>query len=139
MANGASAQVSVQSRGTYRVPSIIGGGSVGSCSMIPTGNYFDDTTRCTCRMALAWKVVCPKDKHGDQGSRDYSQHHLAATAAIPKLFGTAKHFRTMNTDSKLTYKYKDIQSKYVGNLDKLKLFRTRMEAFDMFDPFLILT
>jgi hypothetical protein len=82
---------------------------------------------------------CPKGKCGYQGSRNYSWHHLAATAAIPNLFGAAKHFCTKNTDSKLSYKYKDIQSKYVGNLDKLKLFRKRMEAFDMFDPFLIPT
>jgi hypothetical protein len=66
-------------------------------------------------------------------------HHLAATAAIPELFGAAKHFCTKNADGKLSYKYKDIQSKYVGNLDKLKLFRKCMEAFDMFDPFLIPT
>ena len=79
----------------------------------------------------------PKGKCGDQGSRNYSWHHLAATAAIPELFGAAKHFCTKNADGKLSYKYKDIQSKYVGNLDKLKLFRKRMEAFDMFDPFLI--
>ena len=38
MANGESAQVSLQSRGTYRVPSIIGGGSAGSHLIIPTGN-----------------------------------------------------------------------------------------------------
>jgi hypothetical protein len=66
-------------------------------------------------------------------------HHLAATAAILELFGVAKHFCTKNADSKLSYKYKDIQSEYVGNLDELKLFRKRMEAFDMFDPFLIPT
>jgi hypothetical protein len=42
---GASAQASIQSRGTYRVLSIIGGGSTGSCSIIPMGNYFDDTTQ----------------------------------------------------------------------------------------------
>jgi hypothetical protein len=90
-------------------------------------------------MVLAWKVVCPKGKHGDQGLRDYSRHCLAATAAILELFGAAKHFRTKNVDGKLSYKYKDIQSKYVGNLDKLKPFRKCMEVFDMFDPFLILT
>ncbi len=69
--------------------------------------------------------------------RDYSQLHLAAIAVIPGLFGAAKHFRTKNADVELSYKYKDIQSKYVGTLDKLKLFRKRMEAFDMFDLFLI--
>jgi hypothetical protein len=75
----------------------------------------------------------------DQGLRNYSWHHSAATAAILELFGAAKHFHTKNAGGGLSYKYKDIQSKYVGNLDKLKLFRKRMEAFDMFDPYLIPT
>ncbi len=87
------------------------------------GNYFDDTTQRSCWMVLTQKVVYPKGKHGDQGPRDYSQNHLAATATIPKIFGAVKHFCTKNADGKLSYKYKDIQSKYVGNLDKLKLFR----------------
>ena len=46
-------------------------------------------------------------------------------------------FCTKNADGELSFKYKDIQFKYVGNLDKLKLFRNCMEAFDMFDPILI--
>jgi hypothetical protein len=62
---------------------------------------------------------------------------LAATAAIPELFGVAKHFCTKNANGELSYKYKDVQSEYVVNLDKLKLFRKHIEAFDMFDPFLI--
>jgi hypothetical protein len=62
---------------------------------------------------------------------------LAATAALPELFGAVKHFHTKNADGELSYKYKDIQSEYVGNLDKLKLFRKHLEACDMFDPFLI--
>ncbi len=62
---------------------------------------------------------------------------MAATAAIPELFGAAKHFPTKNSDGKLSYKYKAIQSEYVGNLDMLKLIRKHMEAFDMFDPFII--
>ncbi len=108
---GASAHASVQSRGSFWVPSIIGGGFTGSRSIIPTGNYFDDTTRRSSRMVLAQKVVCPMGKHGDQGSRNYSWHHLAATAAIPELFGAVKIFCTKNADGKLSYKYKDIQSK----------------------------
>ncbi len=80
------------------MPSVIGGASAGSRSTIPTGNYFDDTTRHSRRMVAARKVVCPKGKCGDQGSRDYSQHHSAATAAIPELFGAAKHFCTKNAD-----------------------------------------
>ncbi len=68
---------------------------------------------------------------------NYSRHHSAATAAIPELIGAARHFHTKNVDAKLSYKYKDIQSKYVGNLDMLKLFRKCMEVFDMFDAFLL--
>jgi hypothetical protein len=64
---------------------------------------------------------------------------LAATAALPELFAAAKHFYTKNADGELSYKYKDIQFEYVGNLDKLKLFRNRMEAFNMFDPFSFLS
>jgi hypothetical protein len=107
---GASAQGSVQSRGPFRVPSIIGGVSAGSRSIIRTGNYFDDTIQRSSWMVLARKVVCPKGKRGDQGSCDYSWHHLAATAAIPELFGAAKHFCTKKADGELSYKYKDIQT-----------------------------
>ncbi len=117
------------------MPSIIGGGYAGSCSIISMGNYFDDTTRRSCWMVSARKVVCPKGKRGDQGLHNYSWHHVAATAAILELFGPAKHFCTKNTDVELSYKYKDIPSKY----DKLKLFRKCMDAFVMFDPFLIPT
>ena len=98
LAKGASAQVSVHTRGTFRVLSVIQGASAGSCSIIPTGNYFDDTTRRSCRMVAARKAVCLKGKCGDQGSCDYSRHHSASTAAIPELFGAAKHFRTKNAD-----------------------------------------
>jgi len=47
------------------------------------------------------------------------------------LFGAAKHFRTKNAEGELAYKYKNIQSEYVGNLDMLKLYRKRLEAFDI--------
>ena len=69
--------------------------------------------------------------------RGYDWHHLAATAAIPELFGMAKHFCTKNSEGELSYKYKDIQSKYVANQDKLMLFRKPMDAFDMFNPFIV--
>jgi hypothetical protein len=123
-----------------RVPSVVrtgGAGSISSCSVIATGDYFNETTRRSCHVISARKVICPKNACGFQGSRDYSWHHEAATAALPELFGVAKHYRTKNADEELSYKYKDIQSKYVENLDKLKQFRKCMEAFDMLDPFLI--
>jgi hypothetical protein len=83
------------------------------------GNYLADTiwhSRC---VVSAPKVVFPKDKRGDQGLHDHSWHHLAATAAILELFGAATYFCTKNADGEFYYKYKDIQSEYVGNPDKL--------------------
>jgi hypothetical protein len=136
--SGLASGASPMSRGS-QVPTVIGGGaSAGSCSIIPTGNYFNAPFWHSCRVVSARKVVCPKEKCGAQGLCDYSRHHYAATTALPpELFGAAKHFCTKNMDREFEYKYKDIQSEYVGNLDELKLFRKHMEAFDMFNPFLI--
>ncbi len=105
---GASTPVSIHTRVSYRVPSVIGGRTI-----TPTGNYFDDANWHSHQDITARKIVCPKSKCGAQGSRDYDQHHLAATAAIPEPFGASQHFCTKNSDGKLSYEYKDIQSKYV--------------------------
>ena len=79
-----------------RVPSIIrtgGAGSISSRSVVATGNYFDETARRSCHVISARKVICPKNKRGVQGSRDYIRHHEVATAALPKLFGVAKQIQ----------------------------------------------
>ncbi len=123
------------------VPAFVGGqgagSSVASRSVIPTENYFNESARRSHREILERKVICPKEKRGPQGSRDYCRTHAAATAALPELFGAAKHFRTKNFDGELAYKYKDIQSEYVGNLDKLKLLRKLMIAYDLYNPFMV--
>jgi hypothetical protein len=127
-------------RSAAPVPSVVrtgGAGSISSRSVVATGNYFNETARRSRHVISARKVIFPNNAHGVQGSRDYSWHHEATTAVLPELFGAAKHYCTKNADGELSYKYKDIQSEYVGNLDKLKLFRKHMEAFDMLDPFLI--
>ena len=130
-------QRSSRSHRSHRtIPAVVGGGNSVQ-SIIGTGNYFDDTAQRSRRVVAARKIVCPKNTRGLQGSRDYSQQHAAATAALPDLFGAAKHFRTKNAEGELSYKYKDIQSEYVGNLDKLKLYRKRLEAYDMLSPFYI--
>jgi hypothetical protein len=115
-------------RSAARVPSVVqtgGAGSISSHSVVATGNYFNETAQHSCHVISARKVICPKNAHGVQGLCDYSWHHEATTAALPK-----KHYHTKNADGELSYKYKDIQSEYVGNLDKLKLFRKCMEAFN---------
>jgi hypothetical protein len=139
-AGGASvvSQHSARSHQSNRsIPAVVGGGNSVHQSIIGTGNYFDDTAQRSRRVVAARKIVCPKNTRGSQGSRDYSRQHAAATAALPDLFGAAKHFRTKNAEGELAYKYKDIQSEYVGNLDKLKLYRKRLEAFNMLSPFYI--
>jgi hypothetical protein len=101
---GGASHVSAAAASAGRVPSIVGGGISGeisvstACSVVATGNYFDETARRSCRVISARKVVCLKDKRGAQGLRDYSRHHAAATSALPDLFGAAKHFRTKNVD-----------------------------------------
>jgi hypothetical protein len=93
-----------------QVPTVIGGGaSAESRSIIPTGNYFDAALWRSCCVVSALRVVCPKKKHRAQGSRDFSCHHLAATAALAEIFGAAKHFCTQNANGELFYKYKDIR------------------------------
>ncbi len=94
---------------SHRILTVIGGGS-SIRSIIGPGNYFHDTAQRSCRVVAARKVVCPKDTRGLQGLCDYSRQHAAATAALPDLFGAAKHSRTKNADGELAYKYKDIQS-----------------------------
>ncbi len=96
------------SRSAACIPSIIqtgGAGSISSCSVVATGSYFNETSRRSRHVISARKVICPKNKHGVQGSRDYSWHHVAATAALPKLFGATKLYRTKNADGELSYKY----------------------------------
>jgi hypothetical protein len=94
---GASTQVSINSRASYRVPTVIGG-----LTVTPTGNYFDDANRRSHQDIAGRKVVCPKGKRGAQGLHDYDWHHMAATAVIPELFGAAKHFCTENSDGELS-------------------------------------
>jgi hypothetical protein len=93
------------------IPSIIRtgrAGSISSCSVVATGNYFNETAQRSRHVISARKIICHKNARGVQGSRDYSRHHEADTAALPKLFGAAKHYRTKNADRELSYKYKDI-------------------------------
>ncbi len=56
-------------------------------TIIPTGNYFDASVWCSFHVVSAQKVVCPKENQGAQGSPNFSCYQLAATAALPDLFG----------------------------------------------------
>jgi hypothetical protein len=54
-------------RSAARVPSVVrtgGAGSISSCSVIATGNYFNETARRSCHVISARKVICPKNARG---------------------------------------------------------------------------
>ncbi len=49
----------------------------------------------------------------------------------------AKHFHAKNAEGEASNKYANLQSKYAGNLAKIKTLKWRMDAWDMISPFVI--
>ncbi len=121
-----------------RVPSRVSlAASAASASVIPTSGYFVGTQkRQTIEINACW-VICPKHARGAHGSRDYARHQEAATKAIPHPFSLAKHFHATNAIGGASNKYANLQSKYAGNLAKIKTLKRGMNAWDMISPFVI--
>ncbi len=87
----------------------------------------------------ARRVISPKRAQGVLGSHDYECHQEAATKALPHIFASAKHFHAKNAEGESFNKYANLQSKYASNLAKIKSFKQHMDAWDVFDPFVIPT
>jgi hypothetical protein len=120
-----------------RVPSQVSlAASAASTSVIPTSGYFGSQKRQAFEIN-ARRVICPKHARGAHGSRDYAHHQEAATKAIPYPFALAKHFHAKNAEGEASNKYASLQSKYAGNLAKIKTLKQRMDAWDMISPFVI--
>jgi hypothetical protein len=49
----------------------------------------------------------------------------------------AKHFHAKNAEGEASNKYANLQSKYAGNLAKIKTLKQRMDAWDIISPFVI--
>ena len=136
-----------------RVPSHLSlAASAASASVLPTSGYFGsqkrqaveiNARRVICpkhargagyfgsqkRQSVeinARRVICPKHARGAHVSRDYARHQEAATKAIPYPFASAKHFHAKNADDEASNKYANLQSKYAGNLVKIKTLKRRM-------------
>jgi hypothetical protein len=105
-------------------------------SVIAMSGYFGATRRPATEIN-ARQVICPKSAQGVLGSRDYTRHQEAATKALPLNFASAKHFHAKNAEGESSNKYANLQSKYAGNLAKIKSFKRHMNAWDMSDPFVI--
>ena len=121
-----------------RIPSHVSlTASAASASVIPISGYFGTQKRQAIEINARPGVICPKHAHGAHGSRDYACHQEAATKALPYPFALAKHFHTKNAEGEASNKYANLQSKYAGNLAKIKTIKRRMDAWDMISPFVI--
>jgi hypothetical protein len=96
-------------------------------SIVATSGYFG-VTRWPVAEINACQVICPKSARGVLGSRDYTHHQEAATKALPHIFAIAKHFHAKNAEGESSYKYVNLQSKYSGNLAKIKSFKRHMDT-----------
>ena len=83
-------------------------------------------------------MVCIKIKRVPEGLRERSINYGNKTKALLQTFGAAKHFIYKKGGSEST-KYTNIQSEYVGNLDKIKFLEACIMDYDMRDTFIILT
>jgi hypothetical protein len=108
-------------------------------SVVATSGYFIGTTCWSVAEINACRVIFPKSARGVLGSCDYIRHQEAATKALPHVFASAKHFHAKNAEGESSNKYANLQSKYAGNLTKIKNFKCHMDAWDMSDPFVIPT
>jgi len=104
--------------------------------VIPISGYFGTQKRQATEIN-AHRVICPKHACGAHGSRDYARHQEATTKALIYPFASAKHFRAKNAERGASNKYANLQSKYAGNLAKIKTLKRRMDARDMICPFVI--
>jgi hypothetical protein len=108
-------------------------------SVVATNGYFVGATCRSVAEINAHRVICPKSAHRVLGSHDYTRHQEAATKALLNVFAGAKHFHAKNAEGESSNKYANLQSKYAGNLAKIKNFKRHMNAWDMSDPFVIST
>jgi hypothetical protein len=60
--------------------------------------FFSDSSPITEVDFAKNEVIIPKDKHGTEGSKEYSYAFALATTAMSPKLGAAKHFVTKNED-----------------------------------------
>jgi hypothetical protein len=110
--------------------------AIAATSVVASGYFIGTTCWSVAEINARW-VICPKSARGVLGSRDYTCHQEAATKVLTHVFASAKHFHAKNAEGEYSNKYANLQSKYAGNLAKIKNFQCHMEAWDMSDPFVI--
>jgi hypothetical protein len=96
-------------------------------SKVATSEYFGSTRWTPTEINTRW-VICPKTARRAHGSCDYSRHQEVVTRALPHIFPSAKHFHAKNSEGNASNMYTNLQSKYAGNLGKIKNFKRHMNA-----------
>ena len=93
--------------------------------------YWGRTTKRTKEEILQRHVVCVKDKHVPEGSRERKIRHANAMKVISQTFVSANNFVPKNSEgSSESTDYTNIQSEYIGNLAKTKLLEARIITYD---------
>ena len=104
-------------------------------------SVFDLTTAKTDDEYLKGKVAVPKDKRGAPGSPEYGKNYKYAVDVLPcEKFAAAAYVGPTSREGEAesgTTHYKNIQSMYVSNRDKLKVLKERVIRYDMLDAVMI--
>ena len=81
------------------------------------------------------KIVVSKDKRGEKGSREYGTHYRLATEKLSRSFDAPAQFVPIvrEEEDESRTRYKDIQSMYVGNIERLQELKERAERYDLVD------
>ena len=88
--------------------------------------YLVRTTKQTREEILQHRVVCVKRKHGPEGSRERNIHHSNATKALLQIFLLRSTLFPITWRGSKSNNYTNIQSEYVANFSKIKLFEARI-------------
>ena len=102
--------------------------------------FFVDTNPITDVDFAKNEVIIPKNKHGTEGSKEYSSAYALATAALNPKLGAAKHFVTKSEDGETdpgNGNYRNIQEQFVGNYAKIEDAQKHSISYDFMEIVLV--
>ena len=101
-------------------------------------DVFDLATAKTKEEIQAALIVCPKGKRGEKGDKAFREHHRLCTTALDSQFGITSHFiPTVTEGEEGDAHYKNIESMFVGNHDKLEQIKERATKYDLYGAILV--
>jgi hypothetical protein len=85
-------------------------------------------------------VIIPKEKHGAEGSKEYSYAYALETTTLSPKLGAAKHFITKTEDAELdpgNGNYCNIQEQFVGNYAKIEDAQKHSVSYNFMEMVLV--